>query len=86
MRPDIRTRAGPTDFERPHIHESNVKIGSSQLIAGAVGATAIADDSLTPAKARYDLAWGHGVDFGEVGITDFSIGTWTEKSFDGGVI
>lgn len=85
MRPDIRVRAGPNDFERPHIHEANIMIGSAQIIPGAVVA-AIADNTVTPAKLRYDAYFQVGYDFGVIGLTEFSIDTWTTKSYDGGTV
>jgi len=76
MRPNINVPAGPIDLETPHPHVSNIKIGTNQLIDGCV----------TAAKAGTDFGFTQYFDGGEIGITDWSFGTWTEKSLDGGTV
>ena len=76
MRPNINVPAGPVDFERPRIHTKGMTIGTLQLIDGCV----------TAAKAGTDFGFTQYFDGGEIGVTEWSFGTWTEKSLDGGSV
>jgi len=77
MRPDIRTARKFSDLEKPSVPAYGANIGTSGLVT----------DSITPDRARYDVMYWHIFDGGEIdGLTEATIGTWTPKNVDGGVM
>ena len=86
MRPNINVPAGPIDFEKLRIHTKGLTIGTLQLIDGCVTTAKLIDGCVTAAKAGADFGFTQNFDGGEIGITEWSFGTWTEKSLDGGSV
>jgi len=76
MKPNIVVPSGPIDLENPHPHVARIRIGSDQIING----------SITAEKTGTDFGFTQDFDGGVIGITDWSFGTWTEKSLDGGTV